>query len=272
MADLHPADPPDSETNSQTDAGHAGRDPGASEPVIFTIAGLREGAIAILPFAVGAILFGMLCGLMAATAGLSSLEAGLMSATVFAGASQFFALDQMIDGASAAAIVLATFAINARHLLMGAAIAPWLRPLGRPRDVLCAFFMTDENWGLSMARMRAGGRDAGFYMGGGLVLFVLWISATVMGTLSGALIPDPAMYGLDFMAVAMFLALLAMFWRGRSTLLPWLVAAGAAVAAGFVLPAGWPVFAGGLAGALAGAVFGPSDDTDDQSQGRSSDE
>lgn len=264
MADRHPAEPTDSRTDSETDAGSKGCGPAPHEPVVFTGSGVREGAVAILPFAVGAILFGMLCGLMAATAGLSSVEAALMSATVFAGASQFFALDQMIDGASAAAIVLATFAINARHLLMGAAIAPWLRPLGRPGDVVCAFFMTDENWGLSMARMRSGGRDAGYYMGGGLVLFVLWISATVMGTLSGALIPDPAIYGLDFMAVAMFLALLAMFWRGRATLLPWLVAAVAAIAAGFVLPAGWPVFAGGLAGALAGAVLGPSGETEDR--------
>lgn len=226
-------------------------------PVVFTAAGLRAGGLAILPFCVGAVLFGLLCGLMAATAGLSSLEAALMSATVFAGASQFFALDQMIDGASGVAIVLATFAINARHLLMGAAIAPWLRPLGRPGDLVAAFFMADENWGVSMARMRAGGADAGFYVGGGLTLFILWVVATVVGTLSGGLIPDPAVFGLDFMAAAMFLGLLAMFWRGRATLLPWLVAAAVAVLAGLILPAGWPVFAGGLAGAVTGALIDP---------------
>jgi len=223
-------------------------------PVTFTRHGAVRGALDILPLTVGSFLFGMAFGLLSVEAGLSALEASLMSGLVFAGASQFAAMQIWADPVPVATLILTTFAINARHLVMGAVLEPWLRPIGRLRALGSLFFMVDESWGLSVAKMRRGGTDAAYLAGGGATLYVIWAAGTIAGRLSGGLIPDPAAFALDFLPLALFLALLMTFWRGPGSLVPWLTSAAVAYAADAVAGPGWPVLLGAIAGALAGAV------------------
>ena len=229
--------------------------------VRLTQAGLLRGAIDILPLAVGGGLFGLTFGFLAGEAGLSPAEAGLMSLLVFAGASQFVALQVWADPLPVAALIFAVFVVNARHLLMGASLAQRLPGAPRPWIYGALFVMTDENWGLSMTRYQGIGRDGaagdapdlGYLLGGGLVLYVVWFAATLAGRAIGQVLSDPAAYGLDTMAAAVFEALLKLLWRGRASLVPWLAAAGAALLAAQVLPPGWPVLVGAVFGSLAGA-------------------
>ncbi|HLL79644.1 MAG TPA: hypothetical protein VKT25_09100, partial [Ktedonobacteraceae bacterium] len=67
-------------------------------------------------------------------------------------------------------------------------------------------------------------------------------------------ISNPARWGLDFAFTAVFIALLAGMWRGRSQLMPWAVAAGTALVAYHWLPGAWYIVLGGLAGSLTGAI------------------
>jgi predicted branched-subunit amino acid permease len=54
---------------------------------------------------------------------------------------------------------------------------------------------------------------------------------------------------------AIFLAMLVTFWEGaRRSLAPWGVAAGTALLAAWLLPEGWHVLLGGLAGSVAGGL------------------
>lgn len=86
------------------------------------------------------------------------------------------------------------------------------------------------------------------------------VSFDVKGALAGAkhVLPlalnDPSQWGLDFVFTAMFLALLVGLWKGKADLLPWIVAALAAVAAAHWLPGKWYILLGGVAGSLAGVV------------------
>jgi predicted branched-subunit amino acid permease len=80
------------------------------------------------------------------------------------------------------------------------------------------------------------------------------MSSTVVGRLVGALIDDPARYGLDFAFTATFLALLLGMWRGRMDIVPWAVAALAAIAASRLIDGNWYIIIGGIAGSLAGAI------------------
>ena len=219
----------------------------------FTGRGFRRGAIEIAPLAVGAVLFGMVFGLLAEQAGMSAGAAVLMSATVFAGASQFVALGLWDDPLPWAAIVISTLAVNARHLLMGAALLPWFRRLPTAKAYASLTFMTDENWGLTLRRLRGGWNDLAYMLGGGLVLYLLWISATLIGRTAGALLPDPTVYALDYVPLAIFVALLMPFWHGARSLLPWGVAAGVALLVQPFVGGGLPVLFGALAGSLAGA-------------------
>ena len=88
----------------------------------------------------------------------------------------------------------------------------------------------------------------------GLTLFLAWFGATATGHLAGAIIQDPTRWGLDFAFLAVFLALIAGMWRGKSDLLPWTVAAGIAILASQWLPGKWYILLGGLAGSIVGAV------------------
>jgi 4-azaleucine resistance transporter AzlC len=78
----------------------------------------REGAKAALPIVLGYLPVGMAFGVLAQKAGLSAFEAGSMSLLVYAGASQFIAVEMISKGAIWFPIVLTTFFINLRHLLM----------------------------------------------------------------------------------------------------------------------------------------------------------
>jgi predicted branched-subunit amino acid permease len=66
----------------------------------------------------------------------------------------------------------------------------------------------------------------------------------------GAVIDDPAVFALDFAFLAVFTALAISLWRGKTDILPWIVAALVSVAADQLLPGKWYVAVGGACGAL----------------------
>lgn len=220
----------------------------------FTPSGVLAGVRLCVPVAVGGFAIGLVFGMLARQAGLSAAEAALMSALVFSGAAQFAVLGLWSPGLPVAAIVLTTFIIGLRHLLMGMALSPWFSGLSRLKAYASVYVMADENWALTLAEFARGKRNAALLLGGGLIMLVSWTTSTFVGATAGNFVKDPARWGLDFAFTAIFLAILAGMWRGRSDLLPWAVAAVVAVAAHQWLPGQWYVLLGGLAGSLAGAV------------------
>jgi 4-azaleucine resistance transporter AzlC len=222
-------------------------------PVRFTLDGARRGALAILPIAPGAIAFGLVYGFLAGQKGLSTLEIGLTSALVFAGAAQLVALELWIEPLPVAALVTSVLVVNLRHLLMGPVLLPWLLPLPAWRAYGSLYFLVDESWGVSVVEQRAGGRDAAFLLGAGGVIWLCFVSTSVVGRLAGDVSWLLDGWGLDYLTTAFFVALLAGFWRGRADLLPWLVAAAVALALKLALPGTWYILAAALAGSLAGA-------------------
>jgi len=221
--------------------------------ITFTRRGVWAGARAALPVALGAGAFGIVFGVLARQTGLSLAEALLMSAIVFAGASQLVALGLWVTPLPVGALILTTLIVNLRHVLMGASLHPWLAKLPRGRVYASLFFMVDESWALTLGALTGGGGDGAFLLGSGLTLYAFWGAATAIGELAGGLVTDPTRWGLDFAFTAVFLALLVGLWRGKSDLLPWLVAAVVAVAAAQWLPGKWYILLGGLAGSLVGA-------------------
>lgn len=227
---------------------------GAGEAVAFTGAGMLHGARRTVPLAVSAFAIALVFGVLARQAGLSPLGSLLMSALVFSGAAQFLALGVWSASLPVAPILLTTLVVSLRHLLMGAALRPWLARVSRPKAYGSVFFMVDESWALTMGEFAAGRRDAAFLLGSGLTMFAGWVGGTVAGRTVGAVVRDPAQWGLDFAFTAVFVALLTGMWKGKSDLVPWEVAAAVAVAAAQWLPGKWYILAGGIAGSVIGAL------------------
>lgn len=207
--------------------------------------------MAALAIAVG--VFGLSFGMLATTAGLSPLTAGLLSLLVFAGGSQFAAVGVLAGGGSPLAAVASGLLLNARYVPFGLAIAPELRG-GALRRALAAHLVIDETVALALPeRARCGPVECVFWVAG-VLLGVTWVSGTVAGALAGSVIGDPDALGLDVAFPAGFLALLAPLLDSTRARVSAVAGAVIAVALLPLAPPGVPVLAAALGAAVGLAV------------------
>src|SRR5512137_731818 len=87
----------------------------------------REGVKDALPVVLGYLPVGVAFGLLARNGGVTPSEAGLMSLLVYAGASQFLAIEMIFKGMTWLPIVFATCFINLRHFLMSSNLSLYLK-------------------------------------------------------------------------------------------------------------------------------------------------
>ena len=213
----------------------------------FSLRGAIDGYVQCIPLALGVAGYGVVFGVLSQQAGLTVAEATLMSATVVAGAAQLIAIELWADPVPVVAVVATTFVVNLRYVLMGAALRPWFRHLSPRKAYGSAFFTADENWALTIKALKEGSRQGAFLLGSGLAIWTFWVTATVLGATVGSAI-DPERYALDFVFVAVFVAIAVELWNGASSLLPWTVAAAVALVSAAALPGNWYILLGGLAG------------------------
>ena len=195
----------------------------AAPPALDARSEFLRGARAFVPLAISIAAYGVVWGVLAGQAGMSALEVLMMCALVFAGASQFVALDMWTPGAlPVVSIVVAVGIVNLRMALMSATMRPILS--GQPlwRQLFGIYTVSDEQWALTMAE-HGRGRAATISAPRSLLPHLGGLAAA--GRLVGSAIDDPTTYGLDFAFTATFLALLFGMWRGRADLVPWIVAA-----------------------------------------------
>lgn len=208
---------------------------------------LRDGARAVAPLALGSLSFGISFGLLARSGGLGWAAPLLMSATAFTGTAQFAAVSVMTTGGGLLAAVAAAVCLNARYVAMSVAAGPSFDGSVLSR-FLRAQFILDESW--AIANRGRGRFDLGLLLGAGIVLYVSWVSGTAVGLFGGGVLSHPEMLGLDAVAPALFLALLASHLRERRTLITPALAVLVTVALVPVLPVGLPIVVAGLAASL----------------------
>ena len=200
----------------------------------------RDGARAIAPIAVAALVFGASFGVLARAAGMGIAAPIVMSATTFAGSAQFAAASVLDETGGAIAAVAAAVLLNARYASLSVAAGPaFVGPAWR--RLLESQMIVDESWAISA---REGGRfDVRVLVGAGLVLYPSWVGGTAIGAVGGDFLGDPERFGLDAAFPALFLALLAPRLRARRELAVALAAAAVAAALVPVTPAGVPIVA-----------------------------
>ncbi|MGQ3072683.1 MAG: AzlC family ABC transporter permease [Ferrovibrionaceae bacterium] len=220
----------------------------------FTLAGFRAGLAASLVLVPGVALYGLAFGVMAAARGLTGPEAVLFSAWLNAGGAQMATLAVWTDPLPWAAIGLTTVAMNARYLLLGAALRPWFGPLPAAQAYPSLFVLGDGNWALALREHAAGRTDAAFLAGSGTALWLSWTAATALGHLGGQVIGDPQRFGIDFMLPAFFATMALAFFRRAGGIAPLIAGIGVAVIVDRLVPGPWYILSGALAGSLAGAL------------------
>lgn len=227
----------------------------AASPWSEFLDGMRRG----MPAVIASAPFGVLFGALAVQNGLTVGEAMLMSATIFAGASQMVGLELFGQKIAPWLIVLSIFAVNFRHVLYSAAIGrkvPHWTPLQRTFGF---FFLTDPQYAESERKSLGGPIPFIWFIGVATPMYVFWIAEAGLGAAFGNLIPEPETLGLDFMLSFYFLALVMSFRKRR----PWLpvvaISAAASIAAYYLIGSPWHVSVGAAAGIAFAAMLTPRD-------------
>lgn len=166
--------------------------------------GLRRGTA----IAIGYIPSALACGILCKTAGLTAFESLFMSVIVFAGASQFVALNLLMVGAAIPEIVLATAVLNARHIILSSAIAPRLEHgTGALQKLIIGAGVTDESF--SVAAMQPEDILAPDFMYGlNLPGYFAWWSGTLAGYIGTAFLPQGVQDSMGIAIYALFIGLL----------------------------------------------------------------
>lgn len=215
---------------------------------------LRDGIMDYMTLIVALVPIGVLFGALATNKGLSVLEATMISAFVFAGASQFVALELWADPAPILVLTATVFIVNIRHTLMGLSLARHMDGFYGPVKWTSLFFLTDEAWALCERRVQRRKLHAAYYIGVAVSLWVFWVGTTIVGAMLGRAIGDPALIGLDFAFAALFLVILSGFWKGpRSGFI--LAASGlVSVLSKQAFDGAWYIVLGGMAGMAVAVV------------------
>lgn len=214
------------------------------------------GVRAIAPLIVAVVPIGLVFGAVAATKGLSSLEVGLMSALVFAGGSQFVALDIWTNPAAWAALGFSALLVNIRHLLMSASIGTKMPAFSGPAKYAAMLLLADEIWAMAEVRASDARLTPAWYAGLAVPFYLVWVLASLAGSIAGAFLGDPKAIGLDFAFPAVFIVLVMGFWKGRETGTVLAASAAAAVLTQQFLPGVWYIAAGAAAGVAATLLTG----------------
>ncbi|MFC6655272.1 AzlC family ABC transporter permease [Roseibium salinum] len=130
--------------------------------VTLSLKGCVQGAAMCIPVSPGIIALGAAFGTVAVQKGLTFLETLMINSLVFAGASQFVAMEVYSDPLTWGALVAmvgVTGAVNMRMLLIGASLRPWLGRVPAHKTYPALFFLTDLNWLLALSEYNKGTRD-----------------------------------------------------------------------------------------------------------------
>ncbi|MGD9975308.1 MAG: AzlC family ABC transporter permease [Desulfatirhabdiaceae bacterium] len=214
----------------------------------------RRGVAAALPVCIGYLPIGLAFGVLAQKAGLSVIEIGLMSVFVFAGSSQFIAVSMIAQHAGILAIMMTTFIVNLRHLLMSSSLAVVIPPSGKRVLSVFAYGITDESFAINHPLFKNGGWNMTSALSMNHAANMAWILSTMAGGYGGQYIPENA-FGLNYAMTAMFICLLVYQLRERIHVVTAILSGFVAVILYLVVPGNGYIVLAALAAATIGTVI-----------------
>ena len=148
-----------------------------------------------VPIGLGYFAVSFTFGMMAVAGGLSIWQAVLISLTNLTSAGQFAGLDIIFAGGSMWEMAMTQLIINLRYCLMSCIL-----------KYIAAFGITDEIFGISAAQE---GKVSVFYNYGAMCVAIPgWTLGTLVGGISGSLLPDFMLSALSVAIYGMFLAII----------------------------------------------------------------
>ena len=165
--------------------------------------GMKDG----VPIGLGYFAVSFTFGMMAVAGGLSIWQAVLISLTNLTSAGQFAGLDIIFAGGSMWEMAMTQLIINLRYCLMSFSLSQkFRREESGILKYIAAFGITDEIFGISAAQE---GKVSVFYNYGAMCVAIPgWTLGTLVGGISGSLLPDFMLSALSVAIYGMFLAII----------------------------------------------------------------
>jgi predicted branched-subunit amino acid permease len=222
----------------------------------FTVAALRRGIVAALPFLLSNGFAGIVMGLAYRSLGLDFVSAVLFSLLVCSATAQAVTLGLWSASPPIAAMMIAVTATNSRYLVMSAHLRQLFADMPRRAMLPILALLADASWMMTIAEAERGRRDAGYLLGSSLPMNLGWIGGTALGYALPLKPQGPLAVAAAFLPLAFVVILLPTQWRGRRSLLPWIVSGAVGVAVAASLGPNWAMLLGGAAGTLVSALRG----------------
>ena len=174
-----------------------------NERILQFKAGLKDG----VPIGLGYLAVSFTFGIMAKGAGLTILEAVVLSLTNLTSAGQFAGLGIITAGSSLVEMALAQLIINLRYCLMSCSLSQKLdSKMPHFHRFLMAYGVTDEIFGVSVCK---NGILSPYFSYGLMAMAVpSWTIGTLLGAVSGSLLPTRLLSALNVALYGMFLAVI----------------------------------------------------------------
>lgn len=187
---------------------------------LFSLDGFRRGARDGVPLALSIFAYGVGFGLVAAQAGFGVGKAVATSAAICSGSAQLAAVNLLQTGEATLWALFATIpVINARYLLFGAALQPWLWSAG-PVRAYGSLLLGDANWLMTMRRTRPGEEDRAYLAGTGVPITAGWLAGTALGAGAVSVLPRPEALGFDRMLACFAAGMTTAMVKARVDLVP----------------------------------------------------
>ncbi len=145
--------------------------------------------------------------IMASNVGMSGLETAAMSVFVFAGASQIMAVQMLGSGAGMLSIIIATFVLNLRHLIMSTCVFRKVRIKNFFLKLFGAMAVTDEGFAIITTEDEEN-CTVPFTLGTITLIYGSWVVGTLIGVLASDILPTIVADSFGVALYALFIALI----------------------------------------------------------------
>lgn len=167
---------------------------------------IRKGLKDAVPIIAGYFPIAMAFGILAGGAGINQLDGVLISAIVYAGASQFMAVSMLSTGMGPVGIIFAVFFMNFRHFIMSASVRAKLKRTKKRYFPVIGFFLTDESY--SIISFKDDIDDPKYLITLEVSAYLSWVAGTAAGYIFGGFIPEVIAQSMGIALYALLLALL----------------------------------------------------------------
>lgn len=216
---------------------------------------IKRGITDAVPIIIGYIPMGAAYGIIARQSGMGLFPAILMSLIVFAGASQFIAVGLLAGGATPFEVVLTTFFVNLRHVLMSASLSPFFQKVSSRIIPFVAWGVTDETYAISIGKFNARQADYRYSLALHYTAYASWVTGTIIGAFAGYIVPTVLQSSLEFALYSMFIGLLILQLSDRFHILIAVFSASMSILFSRFMGGTWHIIAAAMIGATLGLLL-----------------